>query len=221
MRLKIALPKGYLLPESIGMFNNAGILHSNIDLEERRLIYDSSDDDLSFIIARPFDVPVYVEYGAADLGIVGKDVLMEQKSTVYELVDLGYGNCDFVTAQIRGSADIVKSKYDRLGYLRVATKYPNVTKEYYDRIGIQVEIIKLYGSVELAPMLDLAEQIVDITATGRTLKENNLEIVDRIAGATARLIANQVSYKLKFRDLDSVIGRIIEVLPGGQNGKNC
>jgi ATP phosphoribosyltransferase len=216
MPLKIAFPKGYLLPASVGIFKKAGILRSDIDLEERKLIYSSPDDSFSFIIARPFDVPVYVEYGAADIGIVGKDVLMEQKNTVYELVDLGYGNCDFVVAQISGSSDIVRSKYDRLGYLRVETKYPNVTKEYYDHAGMQVEIIKLYGSVELAPMLDLAEQIVDITATGKTLKENNLEIVDRIASATARLIANQVSYKLKFRELDFVLNRIFKALSGGQ-----
>jgi ATP phosphoribosyltransferase len=216
MPLKIAVPKGYLFPYSVEMLRKADILHSDIDLEERRLIYGSSKDDFSFIIARPFDVPVYVEYGAADVGIVGKDVLMEQKSTVYELADLGYGSCDFVVAQITGSSNLVKSKYDRLGYLRVATKYPNVTKEYYDHIGMQVEVIKLYGSVELAPMLDLAEQIVDITATGRTIKENNLEIVDRIAGATARLIANQVSYKLKFKELDFLLGRIFKALSGGQ-----
>lgn len=216
MPLKIAVPKGYLLLPSVEMLKKAGILRSDIDPEERKLIYGSSEDSFSFIIARPFDVPVYVEYGAADIGIVGKDVLMEQKSTVYELADLGYGSCDFVVAQITGSADLVRSKYDRLGYLRVATKYPNVTKEYYDYMGMQVEIIKLYGSVELAPILDLAEQIVDITATGRTLKENNLEVVDRIAGATARLIANQVSYKLRFKELDFVISRIFKALSGGQ-----
>jgi len=216
MSLKIAVPKGYLLLPSVEMLKKAGILRSDIDPEERKLIYGSSEDSFSFIIARPFDVPVYVEYGAADIGIVGKDVLMEQKSTVYELADLGYGSCDFVVAQITGSADLVRSKYDRLGYLRVATKYPNVTKEYYDYMGMQVEIIKLYGSVELAPILDLAEQIVDITATGRTLKENNLEVVDRIAGATARLIANQVSYKLRFKELDFVISRIFKALSGGQ-----
>ncbi|MCL5986054.1 MAG: ATP phosphoribosyltransferase [Actinobacteria bacterium] len=216
MPLKIAVPKGYLLPSSIEMLKKADILHSEIDPEDRRLIYGSSQDSFSFIIARPFDVPVYVEYGAADIGIVGKDVLMEQKSIIYELADLGYGSCDFVVAQIMGSADLVRSKYERLGYLRVATKYPNVTKEYYDRIGMQVEIIKLYGSVELAPILDLAEQIVDITATGKTLNENNLEIVDRIASATARLIANQVSYKLKFKELDFVLGRIFKALSGGQ-----
>ena len=216
MPLKIAVPKGYLLLPSVEMLKKAGILRSDIDPEERKLIYGSSEDSFSFIIARPFDVPVYVEYGAADIGIVGKDVLMEQKSTVYELADLGYGSCDFVVAQITGCADLVRSKYDRLGYLRVATKYPNVTKEYYDHMGMQVEIIKLYGSVELAPILDLAEQIVDITATGRTLMENNLEVVDRIAGATARLIANQVSYKLRFKELDFVISRIFKALSGGQ-----
>ncbi len=158
----------------------------------RRLLVPSGD--VEYVLARPSDVPTYVAHGAADIGVVGKDVLLESEADVLELVDLGYGTCRFVVAAPEDSIDRSLDEYRHLGSLEVATKYPRVAERHFQRRGIQVEIIKLGGSVELAPQVGLSDWIVDLVSTGRTLRENRLAIVEEIATCTARLIANRASY---------------------------
>ena len=157
---------------------------------------------------RPSDVPTYVEAGAADIGITGKDVLLEQSERdVYELFDLGYGRCVMVLATVEGE-DASAEALRRLGVMRVATKYPKIAAGYFERTGRQAEIVEVKGSVELAPLTGLAEAIVDLTATGTTLRENGLVVREEIAVATARLIANPVSHKLKAAAIDDVVRRL-------------
>jgi ATP phosphoribosyltransferase len=208
MTLSITLSKGYLFPQSLDLLKKSGYDISGLSEENRRLTFFKEKDGIRYIVARPTDVPKYVEYGAADLGIVGKDVLMEQQSHIYELLDLEFGQCRLITAALAGTREQIERNYEHLGYLRVATKYPRVAEEYFNEKGIQVEIIRLHGSIELAPILGIADQIVDITSSGRTLRENNLQVIDEIALCTARLIANQVSYKLKYQEIDGLISRV-------------
>jgi len=159
---------------------------------DRRLVVPAGD--VEYVLCRPSDVPTYVSHGAADVGVTGKDVLMESEADVLELVDLGYGTCRFVVAAPQDSIDRSLDEYRHLGSLEVATKYPRVAGRHFQRRGVQVEIIKLSGSVELAPQVGLSDWIVDLVGTGRTLKENRLAIVEEIATCTARLIANRASY---------------------------
>jgi len=159
---------------------------------------------MTFLIVRPTDVPTYVEYGAADVGIVGKDVLMEQESDVYEPLDLRFGACRIAVAALKGQAsrDRLSSK------IRVATKYPKITERYFNQRGIPVEIIKLYGSIELAPLVGLADRIVDLVETGNTLKAHDLVEVECIAQSTARLIVNRASLKLKHAVITALIKQL-------------
>ena len=157
---------------------------------------------------RPSDVPTYVEHGSADIGITGKDVLLEQSQRkVYELLDLGYGQCEMVVAAPDGG-DPIGDALRRLGRVRIATKYPKVAAEHFQATGRQAEIVEVKGSVELAPLTGLVDGIVDLTATGKTLAENNLTIVERIATCTARLIANPVAHKLKAAEIDAIVERV-------------
>jgi ATP phosphoribosyltransferase len=157
---------------------------------------------------RPSDVPTYVEAGAVDLGITGKDVLMEQhERVVYELLDLGYGGCRMVVATRAGNR-VADDLERRLGAIRIATKYPRVAARYFEQSGRQAEVIEVKGSVELAPLVGLADGIVDLVATGRTLKENGLEIREEIATSTARLVANRVSHKLRAPEVDDLVERL-------------
>jgi len=196
--LRIALAQGVLLADTRAALGAAGFATDALDEGSRRLVIPSSDSpdgaDVEYVLARPSDVPTHVAHGAADIGIVGKDVLMESDADVLELVDLGYGRCRFVVAAPAGSVDRSLDEYRHLGSLEVATKYPRVAERHFQGRGIQVEIIKLNGSVELAPQVGLADWIVDLVSTGRTLKENRLAIVEEIAVCSARLIANRVSY---------------------------
>ena len=190
--LRIALAQGTLLADTQVALAAAGLSTDALADGGRRLVVPSAE--VEYILARPSDVPTHVAHGAADVGVVGKDVLLESDADVLELVDLGYGRCRFVVAAPNGSVDRSLDEYRHLGSLEVATKYPRVAERHFQGRGIQVEIIKLNGSVELAPQVGLADWIVDLVSTGRTLKENRLAIVEEIAICTARLIANRVSY---------------------------
>jgi ATP phosphoribosyltransferase len=165
----------------------------------RKLLYEARD--VEFIVGRPSDVPVYVEYGAADIGIVGKDVLEEQEPNVVEFKDLGTGYCRMVLAAPAEKAAGIQEDIGHAEVVRVATKYPRTARRYFDGIGRQAEIIALHGSIELAPLVGLAECIVDLTATGTTLRENNLVVLDEISSSTARLIANRGAYRLRNREI--------------------
>ena len=206
--LSFAMPKGYLFGVCRQMLKTAGYDTSVLEEQSRRLFTISANDRFRYVISRPMDVPVYVEQGACDIGFAGKDVLQELESSVIELLDLKNGKCRLVVATMQDCIDKVKDKYEHFGSIKVATKYPNITKKYFDSKGMQVEIIKLYGSVELAPILEIADEIVDITATGDTLKLHNLVEMDNILISTTRLIVNSASYRLKFDAINKFINRI-------------
>ncbi len=200
----IALSKGKLLPPTLALFRQAGYSAYYVDEGDRRLILEYPDHGHRVLIVRPSDVPVYVEYGAADLGVVGKDVLLEQSPDVYEPVDLGLGVCKLVVAKPKGQTPIQRLS----SKLRVATKYPNITERFFNQQGLPVELIKLYGSIELAPLVGLADRIVDLVETGGTLKANNLVEEEVIAWSSARLIVNRASLKMKHAAVTAVISRI-------------
>ena len=203
--LRIAVPRGNLFNDTIDLLEKIGFDVGEIRANERKLTFEVGVGR-TIITTRPADVPTYVEYGAADVGIVGKDVLLEYQRNVYELVDLGYGRCRIVFATPAGRDSQEELKH--LGVMRVATKYPNVARRFFEEQGKQVEVIELRGSIELAPQVDLAEAIVDLTATGETLRENNLIEQAEIAVCTARLIANRVSHKLKAGMIDELARRL-------------
>lgn len=193
--LTIALPKGKLFKPAAEMLAAIGYDADDLSENSRKLVITNEEAKLRFIITKTSDLPTYVEYGAADIGIIGKDVLVEEKRDVYELLDLGFGFCRMVVAVPR---HLQREKLSDYAHLRVATKYPGIAEQFFQDKGIQVEYIKLNGSIELAPMVGLAELIVDLVETGRTLRENNLVEIASVLPTTARLIANRVSYKMKF-----------------------
>jgi ATP phosphoribosyltransferase len=203
--LTIAVPRGALLAGTLEALDGLGIDTSEVRANERRLLFD----DVGIVTMRPSDVPTYVEAGAADIGITGKDVLMEQSERdVFELLDLGFGRCRMVLATVEGEPDPAAEALRRLGVVRVATKYPRVAARWFERTGRQAEIVEVKGSVELAPLTGLVEAIVDLTATGSTLRENRLVVREEIAVATARLIANPVAHRLRAEAIDAVTGRL-------------
>jgi ATP phosphoribosyltransferase len=202
--LTIAVPRGALLRETLDLLDRLGVDTGEVRSNDRKLLFE----DAGIVTMRPSDVPTYVEAGAADLGITGKDVLVEQaEREVYELYDLGYGRCRMILATAEGE-DRAAEALRRLGMVRVATKYPKVAAAYFERTGRQAEIVEVKGSVELAPLTGLAEAIVDLTATGTTLRENGLVERETIFEATARLIANPVAHKLKAAAIDELLGRV-------------
>jgi ATP phosphoribosyltransferase len=205
--LTIAVPRGALLRETLDALDTIGVDTAPVRANDRRLLFA----DVGIVTMRPSDVPTYVEAGAADIGIVGKDVLMEQSErSVFELLDLGYGRCRMVLASVEGEPDPAVEALRRLGVVRVATKYPRTAAAFFERTGRQAEIVEVKGSVELAPLTGLVEAIVDLTATGSTLRENRLVEREQIAVATARLIANPVAHKLKAQAIDEVVERLRE-----------
>ncbi len=198
-QIKIALSKGALLNGAIEFFNEAGIEIANSDEDKRKLIRSAKvknqkfkDYNIEFLMVRGHDVPVYVEHGAADFGIVGIDVVLDSKAKVHQLIDLKYGDCDLCVCSLAGK---YKSIAELPSYTRVATTFPNLTKDFFQQRGLEVEIINLYGSVELAPLTDLTDVIVDLVATGKTLKENGLEPIHKIMHCTSYLIANPTSFE--------------------------
>lgn len=211
--LVIALPKGRLFGDSIKLFQAIGIPCVEVFLSSRRLVCEDPDRGLRFLALKAQDVPTYVEHGAADLGIVGKDLLLEQGKDLYEPLDLGFGACRLVVAEPLA----LKARDDpqAWSYLRIATKYPNLTERHFSRKGIQVEIIKLSGSIELAPLVGLSERIVDLVASGRTLAENGLVEVEEIARSSARLIVNKASLKTRYQQVQGLIEAIRQRLAAG------
>jgi len=200
--LTFAVPRGALFDETVDALERIGVETSEVRSNARRLLFE----DVGVVTMRPSDVPTYVEAGAADVGIVGKDVLMEQHGrAVFELLDLGYGGCRMVLASVAGDPDPAAEALRRLGVMRVATKYPRIAARFFEDTGRQAEIVEVKGSVELAPLTGLVEAIVDLTATGTTLKENGLVVREEIAVSTARLIANPVAHKLKATAIDEVV----------------
>ncbi|MFC1478708.1 ATP phosphoribosyltransferase [Candidatus Margulisiibacteriota bacterium] len=194
--MRIALSKGYLLGPAIELFQSVGIDVTKEDAKSRKLTFTDKSGKYEFVVIRPADVPVYVEHGAVDIGIAGKDVLVESSCSVAELLDMKFGYCKMVVAALQED-NITKCEPN----MRVATKFVNTTVNYFKEKDLNVEIIKLYGSVELAPIAALSDVIVDLTATGTSLRENNLEIVDTIMESTARLVANKVKMKTNFDEI--------------------
>jgi ATP phosphoribosyltransferase len=202
--LTIAVPRGALFAETLDLLDGLGIDTAEVRSNERKLLFSEA----GIVTMRPSDVPTYVEHGAADLGITGKDVLLEQdQREVYELLDLGFGRCRMVVAAREGD-DALGESLRRLGRVRVATKYPRIAARWFGDTGRQAEIVEVKGSVELAPLTGLVDGIVDLTATGRTLEENHLQVVEEITDCTARLIANPVAHKLKAEAIDDLVKRI-------------
>jgi len=189
--LTLALPKGRLLDPALALLGAMGV--KGLQAESRRLLLDDAAMGLRFILLKPADVPTYVEYGAADLGIVGKDILLEQAPDVYEPVDLGFGFCRLVVAESKELWE--RDDPAKWSWVRVATKYPTLTEQYFSARGIQAEIVRLDGSIELAPLVGLAERIVDLVQSGETLRANGLVEVAEIMTSTARLIVNRASLK--------------------------
>jgi ATP phosphoribosyltransferase len=202
--LTIALPKGRILTEANQLFKRVGLIEEEI-IEGRKLVIERPEENLGIILAKPQDVPTYVKYGVTDLGIVGKDILMEANESIYELMDLKIGSCRLSLCGLEGR------ELPRGEMLRIATKYPDITAKYFLQKGQQVEIIKLNGSVELAPLLGLSDFIIDIVSTGKTLKENGLlELEVIFDNITSRLIANESSYHIKTKVIDAFVNKLEE-----------
>ena len=207
-KLTIAMPKGRIFEEAVHFLQQAGLQVTAELQESRKLIIPVENAKLEFILAKPTDVPTYVEYGVADVGVVGKDVLLEEERDVYELLDLQIGYCRMMVAGLPG--------WKPTEAPRVATKYPKIASRYFREQGHQVEVIKLNGSVELAPIIGLADRIVDIVSTGRTLQENGLVELEHICEITTRLIANRASYRMKSEAVDDIASKFLEVIPNAK-----
>lgn len=203
--LTIALAKGRLAELSVDLLESAGISCSELKQDSRKLIFTDEKSRIRFFLAKPADIPTYVEYGAADIGIVGKDTLLEEGRNLYEVLNLKFAACKMCLA---GPKEL-EGKMDTISITRVATKYPEIAKEYFmHKRRESVEIIKLNGSVELAPLVGLSEVIVDLVETGKTLKENGLVILDTIADISARLIVNRVSMKMERERISELINNL-------------
>lgn len=202
--LTIAVPRGALMGDTLDALEAVGIDTTEVRSNDRKLLFQ----DVGIVTMRPSDVPTYVEAGAADIGITGKDVLAEQSERdVYELLDLGFGPCSMIVATVDGENPMDEA-LRRLGVMRIATKYPRIANTYFEETGRQAEIVEVKGSVELAPLTGLVEGIVDLTATGTTLRENGLVIREELFASTARLIANPVAHKLKAAAIDEMVERL-------------
>jgi ATP phosphoribosyltransferase len=208
-RLTIALSKGRMQNEALTLFTRAGIVVAESELNSRKLLVNSTDGRFSFVLVKPSDVPTYVEYGVADAGVCGYDVLLESQADVHEPLDLKIGRCKIAVA---GKPEVVGQDYNLLATVRVATKYPRIATAYFHAKGVPIEVVTLSGSVELAPLLGLSDRIVDLVETGQTLKENGLEVIDLIAESTGRLIVNRASFHLKRVEVGSLIADLTKGL---------
>ena len=207
--LRIALTKGRLEKDTVGLFEKIGYDCTAVREKGRKLILPVADGNLEVVLAKANDVITYVEHGVCDIGVVGKDTIMEMEGKFYELCDLGFGRCRFALATKKGS-----KFYGGYDVKTIATKYPNVARTYFESKGMDVEIVKIEGSVELAPLLELADGIVDIVETGTTLKENGLEVIEDIADISARLIVNVVSMKLRQKEIEELVRLVEENING-------
>ena len=198
--LRIALTKGRLEKDTVGLLEKIGYDCTSVREKGRKLILPIEDANAEVVLAKANDVITYVEHGVCDMGVVGKDTIMEMQGKFFELVDLGFGRCKFALAVKKGS-----DFYSGFGVKTVATKYPNITRKFFEEKGMDVEIIKIEGSVELAPLLELADGIVDIVETGTTLRENGLEVIEDVCPVSARLIVNMVSMKLRQREIEAFV----------------
>ena len=210
--LRVAVPKGAIFEDALVALGGAGLPVEVLRENGRRLLYQAEDTE--FIVSRPSDVPVFVEHGAADVGIVGKDVLEEQRPNVMELRDLGTGACRMILAAPKQRAEEVQRAISHAEVVRVATKFPNTARRYFESLGRQAEIIELHGSLELAPLVGLSECVVDLTATGTTLRENDLVVLDEISRSTARLIANRGAYRLRHEE----VAELLHAMRGSLHG---
>ncbi|HHY25821.1 MAG TPA: ATP phosphoribosyltransferase [Desulfitobacterium dehalogenans] len=214
--LTIALPKGKLLTDSLEALTKIGIECQEVSEESRKLVFPLEKAQAQIIICRPTDIPTFVEYGAADVGFVGKDTLLEENKDVVELLDLGFGYCRFVVAMPEEKVPprLPDGKFDLSGlnHQRVATKFPRVAEEFFREKGMQVLPIKLHGNIELAPRVGLSEMIVDIVSTGTTLRQNKLVEVAPILEATTRLIANRVAYRMKYERINELTEKLRQIL---------
>ena len=197
--LNIALPKGRLGEKVYAMFEKAGFECPSIHEQGRKLIFENPEVNVRYFWVKPSDVAIYVERGAADIGVAGKDILLEYEPEVYELMDLDIGKCRMAVAAMKSFRD------DPRRTLRVATKFSNIAQQYYNSMGRDIDIIHLNGSIEIAPILGLSDVIVDIVETGTTLKENDLEVVETIVPISARLIANKASFKFKTAPIEKLL----------------
>ncbi|BBN99443.1 ATP phosphoribosyltransferase [Sporolactobacillus terrae] len=209
--ITIAMPKGRIFGDACRLLRNAGFRLPETFETTRKLIFDLESEPFRFILAKPVDVPTYVEYGAADIGIAGKDVLLESGRDVYEMVDLGISKCHMAVAGL-------PKHQSRRPFLKIATKYPNIASDFYRKRGEQVDLIALNGSIELAPIVGLADAIVDIVSTGQTLKENGLIEYDRLLDVSSRLVVNPVSYRLKKGLIDQIVEKMIKATEGTKVG---
>ncbi len=200
--ITIAVARGRILAEAEALLRRAGVTSSPLPRDSRKLIVEFPDDGVRLLVVRPVDVPAYVDYGAADCGIVGLDTLLEESHDLYEPLDLGIARCKLVVAAPCGF------ELSSGAVVRVATKYPNIATEYFAKKGVSAEMVKLYGSVELAPLVGLSDAIVDLSATGETLRSNNLVELEKITDVTARLVVNRVSMKIKRDEIKDMIERL-------------
>lgn len=207
--INIALPKGRLGEKVYELFEQAGYACPSIKENNRKLIFENPAVGVRYFWAKPTDVPVYVERGAADIGVAGKDILLEYEPNVYELGDLDMGKCRMCVAGKREFRDNMNRT------LRVATKFPNIAKNYYASISREIDIINLHGSIELAPIVGLSDVIVDIVETGSTLKENNLQVLETVVPISAQLIANKAAYQFKYQEIETMSQRIFALCNGG------
>ena len=209
--INIALPKGRLGEKAYDIFEQIGYGCPSIHEGGRKLIFENEENGVRYFWVKPSDVAVYVERGAADVGVVGKDILLEQSSDVYELLDLGMGKCRMCVAGVKGE------RTDSEHTLRVATKFVNIAREYYRKQSREIDIIELHGSIEIAPILKMSDVIVDIVETGTTLKENNLEVKEVIVPISARFIANKASFKFKNQQIEKILGSFKEQSEAGND----
>ena len=204
--ISIALTKGRIEKGAIKLLEQAGFGVEELKDKGRKLVFNDTKEDIRYFLVKANDTVTYVEHGVADIAIVGKDTLLEKEENYYEVLDLGMGKCKFIVATLPGT-----NIFNKIGHIKIGTKYPAVAKSYFEGKGMDVEIIKIEGSVELAPILWISEGIVDIMETGTTLKENGLVVVDEICDISSRVIVNKSSFKLKRNEINSFIDKIREV----------
>ncbi|MGL5353904.1 MAG: ATP phosphoribosyltransferase [Clostridium sp.] len=205
MGISIALTKGRLEQETVKILDKANFGTSQLKNKGRKLVFKDDNEDIKYFLVKAVDSITYVEHGVADIGVVGKDTLLESNHSCYEVMDLGLGKCKFIVASLPD-----RDLFNSIGHIKIGSKYPTVTKEFFKKKGMDVEVIKIEGSVELAPILGLCDGIVDIMETGTTLKENGLVVLDEICEISARVIVNKASFKLKQNEINSFLSRIKE-----------